>query len=414
MPSRNQARFLPSAVASVYADSGDYALIVQDGSSTDESPAVLTALAARHPGMQVVTEPDSGPADALNRAFRRALDTQAPVIGWLNSDDLYTPGATHRALQYLANHADDVAVYGDAEHIDVEGRRLGSYPTLRPDVPLDRWRDGCPVCQPTMFMRREAVLALMPLDTELRTAFDYDAWLRLFKAYAGHIGFLPAVQAQSRLHSEGITMRLREQVALEGMKVVHRHLGPAPAHWLITHLGEALAACPFDAETAAVQAHLLALADQAAPWLGPGGADELKLQMQSCSAWRLLHPHVVAGVHADGWAGPQLELRLRQPMPPDERVCHVRLHGRHAWPRPGRLRLRLTACLDGSQLATTSAWWRQKFVLDIPVTERTGGAELRFQVLADDAFVPAVAVSGALDHRTLAFMVDQVETLSAS
>lgn len=417
MPTRNQAGFLPSAVDSVFAqDIAGLRMFVQDGASTDGTPALLNELATRHPGLHWTSEADAGPADAINRAFTRALaESDAPVLGWLNSDDLYTAGAAQRALQHFATHPDHVAVYGEGEHVDAEGRPLGRYPTQSPNWPLANWRDGCPICQPTMFLRREAVQALLPLDSRSRTAFDFDLWLRLFKAFPGRIGCLPTVQAQSRLHAEGITLRLREQVALDSMEVVHRHLGPAPAHWLVTHVGEALAACPFEAEPAAVQQHLLALADRAAPWLVPGGAEDLKRQMRTCAAWRLLGPHFAAGVHADGWAGPVLELRLRQPAAPDlPPVATLRLHGHHAWPRPGQLRLGLTVWHDGRQVAAGSAWWRRHFVLDIPVTNRQRGAQLVFQVRASHSFVPASTVNGSLDTRTLAFRVDSVDTLPAA
>jgi hypothetical protein len=413
MPTRNQAAFLAAAVDSVFAQGvPGLRLFVQDGASTDDTPALLAALAQRHPGLHWVSEPDTGPADALNRAFARALAAcGAPVFGWLNSDDLYTPGAAQRVLAHFAAHAADVAVYGEGEHVDAAGQRLGAYPTQPPSWPLERWRDGCPICQPTMFLRREALKALLPLDTGLRTAFDFELWLRLFKSYGGHIGHLPAVQAQSRLHDAGITLRLREQVAMECMEVAHRHLGSAPGHWLVTHVGEAIATCPFDADAVAVQHHLLELADRAAPWLGPGGAEALKQEMQSSLPWRLLQPHFAASVQADGWAGPRLELRLRQPEPPGEPVGLLRLHGRHAWPRPGRVRLRLTAWHEGRPVAAKTAWWRQAFVLDIPVAERAPGARLVFEVRASDAFVPADVLPGSRDMRPLAFRVEAVQPL---
>jgi hypothetical protein len=413
MPTRNQAAFIERAIASVWAQGVDgLELCVQDGDSSDGTQALLAALAARHPALRWVSEPDGGPAEAVNRAVARA---RGAIIGWLNSDDLYTPGAVARALAHLARHPQHVMVYGQGEHIDVQGKVTGRYPTRAPATPLAAWADACHICQPTAFFRREAFVALGGLDTTLHTAFDYEFWLRLLKAHgAGAVGMLPEVQAQSRLHPGAITSRLREQVALESMALLHRHLGQAPSHWLVTHVGEALAACPFDAEPAAVQRHLLGLANRAAPWLGPGGAQDLQRQMRDCRAWQLLQPHFATNVHADGWAGPELELRLRQPPAPLAQVGRLRLHGRHAWPRPGRLRLRLTVWLDGQQVASQTVWWRRPFVLDIPVARREGGAKLLFQVRASDDFVPATSVAGSHDRRRLAFLVEAVDTLPAT
>jgi hypothetical protein len=414
MPSLDQGAFIDEAVASVLTQPvAGLRLWVQDGGSHDDTPARLQALARRFPGLGWAQAPDDGPAQALNRAFARALDSGAPVIGWLNSDDAYTPGALPRALQHLAENPGHVAVYGEAEHVDAAGRPIGRYPTRGPAEPLDSWRDGCPVCQPTMLLRREALQALGPLDESLRTAFDYDLWLRLFRRFPGRIGFVPAVQARSRLHAGAITLRQRERVALEGMQVVHRHFGAAPGHWLLTHAAEAAAAVPFERSAAAVQAHLLALADRAAPWLAPGGLAALKAGLQASAPWRLMREGLGTGVHADGWSGPTLQLRLRQPADPQAAIGRLRLHGRHAWPRPGRLRLGLRAWLGGHELAHTTVWWRRRFELDMTLPPQGPGTDLVIEVRASHSFVPASRVAGSTDTRRLAFVVEAIEAFAA-
>lgn len=405
MPTRNQAAFLPSAVDSVMQQAegaaADLELVITDGASTDGTPALLAELAARHPGrIRWISEPDAGPADAVNKAVRMA---RAPLIGWLNSDDLYAPGAAARAVAALQTRPDWVMVYGEGEHVDLHGGSLGRYPTRTPDTPLAAWRDGCHICQPTAFFRRSAFLDIGGLDTRLRTAFDYEFWLRLFKTHPGQIGFVQAVQALSRLHAEGITLRMREQVALEGMEVVHRHLGAAPPHWLVTHVGEALAACPFDADADMVRGHLLALADRAAAWLAPGMADTLKRQMKAHRAWQLLRPDFAADVLPDGWAPPMLALRLRQRSPQPYRA--LRLWCRHALPGGGMLRLHS----EGLEPPWQGGCSRPgPFQLTIALPQ-TPGEALSFQLVADRHFVPADSQPGSQDRRALAFQLDAVE-----
>ena len=79
------------------------------------------------------------------------------------------------------------------------------------------------------------------LDENLKTAFDFEYWLRAFLAFPDRIGFVDSVQAHSRLHEACLTMRLRRTVALEGMQVLARHLGSAPKEWLLTYVIELLA-----------------------------------------------------------------------------------------------------------------------------------------------------------------------------
>ena len=83
---------------------------------------------------------------------------------------------------------------------------------------------------------------LGPLNTEYKTAFDYEYWIRAFRAFPDRIGFVDRVQAQSRLHEDCITMKMRETVALEGLRLSKDYLGGAEMHWAATFLEELRAA----------------------------------------------------------------------------------------------------------------------------------------------------------------------------
>ncbi len=149
MPSFNQAAFITASVQSVLSQSyANLELIVADGGSGDGTQALLASLQAQDARLHWVSEPDAGPADALNKALRSVRGT---VIGWLNSDDVYIPGAVQRAVQALANSPDLMMVYGHAEHIDADGKVLGAYPTVAPPPPISQFAKGCFICQPTVF-----------------------------------------------------------------------------------------------------------------------------------------------------------------------------------------------------------------------------------------------------------------------
>lgn len=404
MPTRNQAAFIDDAVRSVLEQPEVAELVVADGASTDDTPQRLAALAHDYPGrLHWVSEPDGGPADAVNRAVARA---RGEVIGWLNSDDLYTPGAAARALASFAADPALVLVYGEGEHVDEHGSSLGRYPTRDPQTPLAAWADGCPVCQPTAFFRRDMFLALGGLDTSLRTAFDYEFWLRAWRAHPGRIGFVPQVQAHSRLHEAGITLRMREQVAMEGLQVVHRHLGPAPVHWLLTHAGEALTRCPFDASPDDVRAHLQSLLEQASGWLAPDGPGQFRRHLAEHRGWQLARGDFVADVQADGWAPPALALRIRQRA--DRPYRQLRLWGRHASPQRAALRLSLLGEDDSVlwQGGVASAG-RFQLVLPLPAAPEA----LRLTLHCEPGFVPSAIDMRSSDHRRLAFLLDAAELL---
>lgn len=406
MPSMNQAAFLPEAVRSVLCQPGpSIELVVMDGGSDDGSQALLAELAAEFTGrLRWASAPDAGPASAVNEAVRR---TRAPLVGWLNSDDLYTPEAPARAHAYLSEHAGQVMVYGQGEHVDGEGRFIERYPTLPPSTPLGAWVDGCHICQPTAFFRRDTFLALGGLDTGLRASFDYEFWLRLFKAHPQGIGFIDVVQAQSRLHAGSITMRFRERVAFEGLQVIRRHLGPAPAHWLLTHVDELCAQHPFLPGGLSLRARCDGLIDRALPFIDAHALDTLNRRLATDARVRLATEAVHIGVDADGWARSVLEIRVQQGEGP---VRAIDLACRQHTPGWGG-RLQIVVSGPEGLVDSLSVDGNGPFGLRIDVADQRPGARVVYRVHTQGGFVPAQAEPGSQDRRELAFQVEACQAL---
>ena len=88
-PSLDQGAFVERTLESVLSQQGDFDLeyLVQDGGSSDGTLEILERHKDR---ISLVVERDSGQADAVNRALRRA---RGEIVGWVNSDDLLRPGA---------------------------------------------------------------------------------------------------------------------------------------------------------------------------------------------------------------------------------------------------------------------------------------------------------------------------------
>ncbi len=254
MPTLNQARFLCAAIDSVLRqDYPNIELIVADGGSSDGTIDLLKKRQAIDSRLRWFSQKDDGPAEAINAALAQVRGT---VVGWLNSDDLYAPGAVTRAVDALQSHPTWLMVYGHGQHVDGDGKPLNYYPTLPPATPLGQFSEGCFICQPTVFFQRSMYLLLGKLDENLKTAFDFDYWLRAFLAFPERIGFVDVVQAYSRLHEDCITLRLRRTVALEGMQVLARHLGHVPMEWLLTYVEELLVMNPADTGISYLRRHV--------------------------------------------------------------------------------------------------------------------------------------------------------------
>lgn len=278
MPSFNQANYLQEAVESVLQqDWRNLELLVQDGGSTDGSLDILASLAAKDCRLNWVSAPDRGPADAINQALRRADGT---LIGWLNSDDRYAPGAIRQAATALQGNPQLLLLYGEGLHIDQHGQPIGPYPTV-PDVPpAETFQEGCFICQPTVFFKRVVTILLGPLDEQLNTAFDFEYWVRAFRAFHERIGYLPEVLAHSRLHADCITRNQRREVALEGLQLLARHFGKARGHWLISYLDEALEAAENSEKAEQLAREALELLDRAKGLLEPMDFTKTQNQLQ--------------------------------------------------------------------------------------------------------------------------------------
>lgn len=405
MPSFNQARFIGEAVRSVMTQGiDDLELVVMDGGSTDGTLDRLASLAAEFPGhLRWFSGPDGGPSEAIHAAI---VASRAPIIGWVNSDDLILPGGLARALAHFDAHPDHVMVYGEARHVDASGGDLGRYPTDPPSTPVGMFADGCFICQPSVVFRRDAYDAVGGIDRSLRASFDFDLWLKFFLAFPGRVGFIAADQAASRLHEETITSRQRERVAREGIVVLHRHLGSAPGHWLLTHLDELCGQHPFHPQPLDLPQHMAALVDELAPKMVSGAASEVMQRVRTDRRVALSTRHFAVGIHADGWAGEVLDLRLLQPEVP---VAQVRLACRLVPPQ-SRLALRIVS--PSGEVQTMDVVGKGPFELALSVPDRRPGSRVLWRILCDNPFVPALLKAGSGDGRALAFQVDGAELIT--
>ena len=294
MPCRNAGPYLLAAVQSVLVQKDCLELLVADGGSTDGSLQLLEDLAAADSRVRIVSKSDSGPADALTKAFRAARGT---LIGWLNADDLMPAGALKRAVAALKAHPEWLMVYGEGEEFNEETGLVQRYPTLPASVGLEGFRSHCFICQPAVVFRRSMGVLLGKFDQQWHTAFDFDYWLRSFEAFPHRIGYIPHLQGRTRLHSGTITSRQRAQVALEATQLLARHFGEADGKCLHNYALELQLGIAEMPQHVDLVSHLQQLFDSARSFLSPTAFAQLKStwltgdppqfqQNEPCS-WRL-------------------------------------------------------------------------------------------------------------------------------
>jgi glycosyltransferase involved in cell wall biosynthesis len=173
----NCATVLEACLASVKAQRPPVELVVVDGGSSDGTLAILQ----RHgPDIHhLVSEPDQGIYDALNKGMRLASGDYICVLG---SDDVL---AGPDALARLAGCDSDV-IYGDAMMRDGRGKLQPS-----PALPLSRFRTVMPISHPATLVRRSLALA-RPFGQSL--ASDYRQLFSLYLA-GGRFQHVPGLVA---------------------------------------------------------------------------------------------------------------------------------------------------------------------------------------------------------------------------
>ena len=151
---------------------------------------------------------------------------EGEILGWLNSDDIYLPGALRAAADAFRAHPQTGLLYGDANYCDTAGAVIGRYRTDAFDLDKLAWSNY--ICQPSAFFRREVFEAVGGLDETLHFVMDYDLWIRIGKSFPCR--HLPQLLSSYRLHEASKTIQ-KETLHLnseEGLRMTIRHYAWAP------------------------------------------------------------------------------------------------------------------------------------------------------------------------------------------
>jgi len=190
-PAWNSERFITETIESVISQKGDFAIeyIIVDNASSDSTLEIAnrykTLIECRHypvhcnkVSLQIISEEDEGMYDALNKGFRNATGN---IYAWINSDDLYLPGAFSVVAKTFRKYPQVLWLKGITSYINDSSTvfKTGKYNLYDSD-----WikkgvygRDLYFIQQDSVFFRSSLWAISGNFNPGLKLAGDYALWI---------------------------------------------------------------------------------------------------------------------------------------------------------------------------------------------------------------------------------------------
>lgn len=191
-PSRNAGSVIADCVKSISSQTYPVEHVVIDGASSDQTVDIVRSLS---PAARVISEPDSGIYDAMNKGIKLAT---GDIIGILNADDYFAhPQVIEKVVVRLRESRADILfadlVYfrpGDREKVVRFYSGAGFTP--------DKFAWGLMPPHPTYFVRRELYEQHGDFKTDYRIAADYELAIRFLARHRVRYVYLPEVIVRMR------------------------------------------------------------------------------------------------------------------------------------------------------------------------------------------------------------------------
>lgn len=203
LPVFNAAGHLAEAIDSILKQTlREYELIIVDDGSVDASPQILRRYADADSRIRVITQPNRGIVEALNRGCREA---RGKYIARMDADDISLPSRFEKQYEFLEN-SPEVGVVGTWYSLIHQGGGEGQPPTLDGAIRWTMTFHNC-ICHPSVMMRRELLEALGGYQP-VQHCEDYDLWMRAAKTAS--LRNLPEVMFRYRISERGVSKRFSE------------------------------------------------------------------------------------------------------------------------------------------------------------------------------------------------------------
>ena len=185
--------------------------VLVDGASTDATVQIIKQLVSSD---SLVSEPDLGIYDAMNKAIRLAT---GDVIGTLNADDFYINDHVLKEVAQVFLDPTVEACYGDLLYVsqDNVGQvvRFWKSTAFKPGL----FKLGWMPAHPTFFVRASVYDRLGAFDLNYKIAADFELLFRFIEQNRIKTVYLPKVLVKMRLG--GTTNKNMENVVTQNREI---------------------------------------------------------------------------------------------------------------------------------------------------------------------------------------------------
>lgn len=206
----NSAKTIERTIKSVLNQSYDsWEYIIVDGKSTDNTLEIVNDYAKKENRIRVISEPDHGIYDAMNKGIKMA---QGTLIGMVNSDDYYEKDALQN-IQEAYKGTDYEIVYGMQRNWSIDGRIMSII------FNHHDFMEQAMICHPTCFITRKLYTEIGMYSLQYKSSSDYDFMIRMHRD--NRVVFTPVYKIISNFAYGGMSDSV--EAHLETFKIWRRY-----------------------------------------------------------------------------------------------------------------------------------------------------------------------------------------------
>ena len=208
----------------------DYEYLVVDGASTDATLSMVRTAGIN--GTRIVSEPDGGLYDAMNKAIRLA---RGKYLIWMNAGDAF---AAPNSLERMAAAAEGSpgVIYGQTQVVNAQRQVVGMRHLTAPaHLTAESFKHGMLVCHQAFAARRDIAPAY---NLSYRFSADYDWCIRVLRLSErnAYVGPEPIVS----FLTDGLTDKHHKASLKERYRIMCHYYGTVST--ALRHMGFALRA----------------------------------------------------------------------------------------------------------------------------------------------------------------------------